>query len=139
MTRDYKAKASAVVAGFRRAADLIEAHPGFVPPSVLNDGDLRWWLYSYECPEGVPAMVAAIRRAVGGKWNKAETPGIGEPEMTFSREGYAITVKREAVCVRRVVGTETVTLPAVEAAPERTVDREVVEWDCEPILTAVPA
>jgi plasmid stabilization system protein ParE len=139
MTRDYVKTAPALIAGFRRAADLIEAHPELARPAVLADGDLRWWLYSYECPDGVPAMVAAIRRAVGGKWDKAETPGIGEPEMTFSRKGYAITVKREAVCVRRVVGTETVTLPAVEAAPERTVDREIVEWDCEPILTAVPA
>ena len=79
-------------------------------------------------------MVAAIRRAVGGKWDKREAQGVSWPEMVFEREGYSITVKREAVCTRRVVGTETVTLPAVEAQPERTVEREIVEWDCEPVL-----
>jgi len=126
-----------VVAAFRRAADLIERNPEVPAPAVGSDGRLMWWLYSWECPDGVPAMVAAIRRAVGGKWDKRETATMsGDDEMVFEREGYMVTVKRESVCVRRVVGTETVTLPAVDAQPERTVEREVIEWDCEPVLTA---
>lgn len=131
--------AAAVVAGFRRAADLIEQHPDLAKPAVSDDGHLMWWLYSFDCPEGVPAMVAAIRRAVGGKWDKREAQGLSEPEMVFEREGYVITVKRDAVCTRKVVGTETVTLPAVEALPERTVEREIVEWDCEPVLAGAEA
>lgn len=132
MAKDPKA----IVAGFRRAADLIEAHPHLARPTVVDSGDLFWWLYAWECPDGIPSMVAAIRRAVGGKWTKSERSGLSEPEMVFARKGYSITVKREAVCVRRVVGTETVTLPPVKALPERTVEQEIVEWDCEPILTA---
>jgi len=136
-TKDW----SAAIAGFRRAAELLELHPEIAKPYVTDDGELRWHLYAWECPNGVPAMVAKIRRAVRGKWTKRETnPYYGEPEMIFERKGYSITVKREAVCTRRVVGTETVTLPAVKALPERTEVREVVEWDCEPVLArAVPA
>lgn len=125
----------AVAAGHRRAADLIETNPEIALPSVGHDGGLFWWLYDYDCPDGVPAMVALIRRAVGGTWQKSESRGIvGEPELVFSREGYTVTVKRDAVCTRRVVGTETITEPAVEAQAERTVEREIVEWDCSPIL-----
>lgn len=99
-----------------------------------------WWLYGYECPDGVPAMVAAIRRVVGGKWDKRENTCLsGDPEMVFETDGHMVTVKREAVCIRRVLGTETVTVPAVKAAPERTEEREVVAWDCEPILATVEA
>jgi hypothetical protein len=122
-----------IVAGYRRAADLIEAHPHIAAPIVTSKGDLIWSLWAWDCPDGVPAMVAAIRRAVGGKWTKHERAGLSEPEMEFKRDGYSIIVKREAVCVRRVVGTETITKPAV-SLPERTETREIVEWDCEPVL-----
>lgn len=127
-----------VVAAFRTAADLLEQHSDIATPVVASDGRIFWNLWPFECPDGVPAMVAAIRRAVGGKWDKREQEGIygGESEMVFEREGYRIVVKRESVCTRRVVGTETVTLPAVEAQPERTVERDVVEWDCAPVLGA---
>jgi len=126
---------TALVAGYRRVADLMEARPEIDHPFVTTNGDLVWHLYSWSCPEGVPAMVAAIRRAVGGKWTKRESPGLSEPEMHFERAGYRITVKRGAVCTRRVVGTETVVKPAV-SLPERTETIEIVEWDCEPVLAA---
>lgn len=126
---------TAVVAAHRAVANLIEQHPDLALPVVHHDGMIAWNLYSWSCPDGVPAMVAAIRRAVGGKWDKREAKTIGGNDgMVFEREGYRITVAREQVCTRRVVGTETVTLPAVKAQPERTVEREVVEWDCQPVL-----
>ena len=60
---------------------------------------------------------------------------------SLEQEGLKLTiaVKRDAVCTRRVVGTETVTLPAVEAQAERTEEREVIEWDCEPLLSKASA
>lgn len=121
---------TARIAGLRRAADLMEAHPGIPAPIVVGDGLICWHLYRWDCPDGVPQMVAAIRRAVGGKWDRREA-GSYDAEMVFEREGYSITVKREAVCTRRVVGTETITEPAL---PERTETVEIVEWDCDPIL-----
>lgn len=127
---------TAVIAGHRRVADLLEANPDLPPPFVYGDGVIVWDLYGFECPDGVPAMVAKIRRIVGGRWGKREAVGISSPEMVFEREGYRITTKRDAVCVRRVVGTEVVTKPAV-SLPERTETVEIVEWDCEPILAEV--
>ena len=124
------------IAGFRTAADLMESHPNIAAPMVIGGGEIRWHLYEWDCPDGIPKTVAAIRRAVGGKWTKREaaTSG-GDAEMFFEREGYAISTARAAVCIRRVVGTETITKPAV-SLPERTEEREIVEWDCEPVLAA---
>ena len=41
---------------------------------------------------------------------------------------------RDRVCERVVTGIETVTVPAVEAKPETTEEREIVEWRCAPLL-----
>lgn len=127
---------SALVAAHRHVADLLEANPEIVAPCVYNDGSIHWTLWPFECPDGVPAMVAKIRRIVGGKWTKHEAHGIsGDPEMYFKREGYEIRVKRDAVCTRRVVGTREVVKPAI-SLPERTETVEIVEWDCHPVLEA---
>ena len=128
----------AVVAAYRRVADLLEAHPDIAQPSICSDGSIFWSLWSFECPDGVPAMVAKIRRIVGGKWDKSEQEGITSPEMVFSRDGYSITVRRDSVCTRRVVGTTTITKEAINL-PERTETIEIVEWDCSPVLAEVSA
>lgn len=134
----------ALIAAHRLAADLIEQHPEINPPTyVTGGGGICWTLYSWNCPDGIPAMIAAIRRAVGGKWDKTERESYGgQAEMVFSREGYEIVTKREAVCVRRVVGTETKTIPARPALPARpatTETIEIIEWDCEPVLAGESA
>lgn len=124
-----------LIASHRAVADLLEAHPDLLPPFIYKNGTIAWLLWPFECPDGVPAMVASIRRIVGGKWDKRESKSVtGIDELVFARDGYEITVRRENVCTRRVVGTVTETVPAVEAQPERTVEREVVEWDCAPVL-----
>lgn len=55
----------------------------------------------------------------------------------FSRDFGAVKVAiytyRDAVCERVVVGTETVEI-ADPDAPMITVEREIVEWKCSPIL-----
>lgn len=44
------------------------------------------------------------------------------------------TSMREAVCTRKVVGTEEVPLKAFVTVPGKTETREIVEWECDPIL-----
>lgn len=134
----------------RAVADFIEAHPGIPTPytSVYDHqperADLRWYLHIND--KGDEAFqrdaAKAIVRAVGGKWDKEFNDD--EARFTQVRDGLymLVVVRREAVCERRVVGTETVTLPATPAEPalpERTVEREVVEWDCSPVLGEVSA
>jgi hypothetical protein len=101
---------SVIVAAHRAVADLLEQHPDLARPHVYGDGVVVWRLYSFECPDGVPAMVAAIRRAVGGTWDKREETDYLGDHMIFERDGYRVST------------------------PERTETREVIEWDCQPIL-----
>lgn len=132
-------KRQATIDAHRHVASLLEDHSDLPAPFVASNGLIWWTLYSWECPDGVSAMVALIRRTIGGKWDKREESNYGgEPDMVFEHPGYQIKVKREAVCVRRVVGTETITKPAV-SLPERTETVEIVEWDCEPLLAGESA
>ena len=96
------------------------------------------------CPAG-----AAVREYLelgeytatkGGLW-------YWNDELRWDRElGTVVTVRtaNEVVEVLRATAVieaareqETVTLPAVEALPERTETREVVEWRCESVLAEV--
>lgn len=126
-------KRQAVIDAHRHVASLVEDHDDLPVPFVTSSGLIWWTLYSWDCPGGVPATVAFIRRTIGGKWDKREVNNYGSAEMVFSHGRYEIKVQREAVCTRRVVGTETVTKPAV-SLPERTETVEIVEWDCSPVL-----
>jgi hypothetical protein len=78
-----------------------------------------------------------ILRAIGGKWAKNPWDDRFDFKQPNYRPGVnlAVYTHRDQVCERRVVGTEEVTVPAVEAQPERTETREVVEWDCSPVLS----
>lgn len=137
MSAEVSPRVASVCAAHRAVADLLWLNPALPNPVVTDSGTIHWSLWEFQCPDGVPAMVAAIRRAVGGKWDKEErNPSYTTPQMWFTRDGFAICVERETVCARRVVGTETVTVPAVEARPERTEEREIFEWDCTPVLAA---
>lgn len=128
----------------RAAADLIEAHPDLPAPYVTahTSGvkvDLAWYLnINDNCVDlaDQKATAARIVAAIGGTWEKL--PDTYSTGFTFrqERDGLKldVQVEREAVCERVVTGTETVTIPAKPAQPERTETREVVEWRCEPLL-----
>lgn len=130
----------------RVVAALIEEHPDLPEPYVTSSSDggayLAWYLHingRAEDEADQKAKAQQIIRTLGGKWEKDFSGD--QADFRQERDGlrFTVSVDRPAVCVRRVVGTETVTLPAVEAAPERTVEREIVEWDCEPVLAEVSA
>jgi hypothetical protein len=125
----------------RAVADLIDAHPDLPTPTVFayRDGavDVAWQLMNDEATKDDQRTAAQrILREIGGKWTKS----AWDERFDFEQKRdngltLQILTHREQVCTRRVVGTETVTIPAVEAKPERTEEREVVEWDCDPVLT----
>lgn len=131
----------------RTVADILEQHPNLPAPSVSfyqsGNVSVHWYLCldSYGMVENMQKHYAAeIVRALGGKWNKEESGD--DFRFAQQRDGidYTILVKRSAVCERIVVGTETVTVPAMparEALPARIETREVVEWRCEPLLADV--
>jgi hypothetical protein len=79
-------------------------------------------------------QAAAIIRLIGGKWAKADG---GDRLYLRQRQGdveFCVVVDREAVCERVVKGTREVTIPAVEAQPERVQVVEDVEWVCGSVL-----
>jgi hypothetical protein len=127
----------------RSAADLIGAHPELPAPYITTSSyddrhgaDLNWYLMHDSSDLGEQKAAAQkIIRAIGGHWDKVPDT---YSDFTFiqERDGLRLfmQVTREAVCERVVTGTETVTIPAKAAVPERTETREVVEWRCEPLL-----
>ena len=128
----------------RALADFIDANPdlNFGPDfdkTSIHADDQRLGIFIQSARKSaaeVQAEVKAVRRAIGGIWGK------GGHEQTFYLEqsnvfGYFETTiysDRKLTCERRVVGIEDVVVDAVEAAPSRTESREIVEWDCGPLL-----
>lgn len=126
-------------ANLRAVADILDAHPSLPVPTVFaystNGVDVMWQILRDD-ESTQRGTLNRIRRALGGEWVK---DGLGETFTLEQKHGdltLQIMAKRDVVCERRVTGIETVTLPAVEAQPERTETREIVEWDCAPILDA---
>lgn len=130
----------------RAVADLIEAHPDLPVPYTSHfnhcpeTAELKWYLHlAHNDPATGGDKARTIITALGGTWAKDLDSTDDTARFTQTREGLdlSIVVRREQVCTRRVVGTETVTIPAqpaAEAVPERTETRDVVEWDCGSLL-----
>lgn len=130
-----------------RLCDLLAAHPDLPAPYVTiydhlpETAELKWYLHisGKGGPEVQKATAQKIIRTIGGKWDKSLDRSDNSMDFRQTRDGldFRVVVTREAVCERVVVGTEAVTIPASEAQPampERTEEREVVEWRCEPLL-----
>lgn len=127
----------------RIAADFLAEHPDLPLPYVTTTGDpagcvveLNWFLTVGGADLAEQKSLAAqIVSTVDGTWTKIPDT-YREFFFRQRREGLHldVAVAREAVCERIVTGTELVTVPAVAAQPERTEEREVVEWRCEPLL-----
>lgn len=124
----------AYAAGLRHMADLIEA--GTIP---IPTGGVDLFVAFGPTPSEEQARAARdITRALGGgRWNKN-----GRNGSTLLLEGMCggvpvrVYVDREAVCERVVVGRETVEVPAQPAVEAHTVEQDVVEWRCSPLLAA---
>ena len=134
--------AETMAANLRAAADLIAQHPHLAAPYVTTSStgrvDLDWYL-SHKADGR--SIAAEIVRSIDGGWERGEADFSGPlATWTQKRDGLTlmVSVSREQVCERIVTGTETVTIPAVEAVPERTEIRETVEWRCAPLLTDAP-
>lgn len=84
--------------------------------------------------------VRKVMRAIGGNWEKT----YSGTSMWFTQEGVekfgggniTIFAKRDAVCERKVIGTEVIEHEAREAFTET---REIIEWDCGSLLAATEA
>jgi len=133
-------KAIEMVEDLRKVADFIEKQYSQVP-------DIDVEITSYvgfgwdESAEDIPAIIAdtvlaglaegaSVRKDYGSSYFRAYL-GFGELE-------YRVTCERDAVCTRRVIGTQMVTksVPPEGEWTEKEVEEDVVEWDCHPLLAA---
>lgn len=120
-----------LIDGLRALADHLEATPGL----RVNPMATVSVLLSYKDEE-----VSETVRLMGGE--RSKRPMADEGFMLIARDfGGNVVLKliadREQVCTKRVVGTETVEVPdptALALVPTITQEREIVEWDCDPVL-----
>ena len=111
------------IEGLRATADWFEAHEAV--PVPMNRYEI--FIGAFEEPE-TKELALRIARAMGTCQKSHSTE-----YLTLVKEIGAILVKfcfyREAVCTKRVVGTTDVPEYVV---PAHT--KEIVEWDCHPLL-----
>lgn len=111
-------------AGLRALADWYEAHPDMLIPSV--DIASEWKVFGFDSKEDAASVIAAL-----GSCRKEYTDnGLLYIKRDFGA-GVVLSFvfSREQVCRKKVLGTEQI--------PERVIpahEREIVEWECEPIL-----
>lgn len=75
----------------------------------------------------------AIGAPLGAVTKQHDDYGYVRVNRAFGTVAIEAWAGREQVCTRKVVGTETVEVPDPDA-PRVKVERDVVEWECEPIL-----
>lgn len=122
-----------LIDGLRAAADFLDQHPDIpVADDITVD-------VSSVIPYGdwdQEARVAQVARAMS-PCTKDYSPSL----LYLRRQFGPVTVEaftgRSSVCERRVVGTrvverEVVVTPAVTTT--ETVEEEIVEWECKPLL-----
>lgn len=129
----------ATIASLHALAAWRTAHPE-VPVWRSSTGA---WLVDSQAKRNLSP--AEIARAVAdgapiSTITKSAGSGVAEGIMFIDRDfGHGVSVRyladRDQVCTRRVVGTETVEVPDPDA-PLVTIEQEIVEWDCAPILAA---
>lgn len=126
-------KNAQLVAGLRELAEFIETNDDF--EFVSGDScpiEFSWrdWYLHDMSTEEKRAEIAKIARKLGNA-EKIYSDDFFWLEKQFGPMViFRVHSMRQTVCERVVTGT--ITLPAVPAQPERTIEK--VEWRCSPIL-----
>lgn len=122
---------AAFVAGLRAVADFLDDHPDFPTPSTYS-------IPAFQSGAWTPADFARCASMLGGTRSKDANDNWIEVRRPFGPLTLVVFSSRDAVCEKRIVGVETVEVdeevtPAVTR--KVTVEREIVEWDCKPVLS----
>lgn len=128
--------ASEVAHGLRELADWIEANPDNPAARAIahNMTAIGTGTITFNADE-FHQMAAAL----GGERVKEATDDYMIVTRRFGPVLTRVRRWRETVCVAKVVRTEIEEIPArdaIPAQPARTVEREIIEWECPPVLAA---
>ena len=128
-------KALELAENLRSLANFIETDPSKLPPEGL---EIKASSHIYGGDANKDTFLNLVQLALGSAEvvtiRKAYTDSYFEVHLSFGGIDYESWARRESVCDRRVVGTETVTEKVAVQYEEREVEKEIVEWDCHPLL-----
>jgi len=134
---DYD-KRTELASNLREFADFLDNH-GQDIPDVNVDVSSRVW--SWTSAGDVPTAIAlALRAGMKGadEVTKEYSDNYFRLYLSFGELQYRVLCDRDEVCERTVVGTETVmeSVPPEGEWTEQAVEKDVVEWVCNPLLAA---
>jgi hypothetical protein len=105
------------------------------------------WLWTEERRNN--AVVESFRlvaKTIGGRWAKNDPKKSAYDDIyyTYVNETANIAglrivliMDRNLICERVQVGTEKVVVPAVEAQPEKVIEKPIYETECKPMFAKV--
>ena len=123
--------AAEFAADLRELAEIVEQHP------ELTESFLGSFIFNVF---GGKEKAIAVRRAVGGRWDKddrIDTLMILRHDMTYGNVRIELNMSRGEACERVVVGTRVIPASVVPAREELVVPEsveEIVEWRCGSLL-----
>jgi hypothetical protein len=128
-----------LAADLRAFADFIEQSHEAIPEEGVNVKISTYVWHDRNNPDTIAGRFAPLIRAglahksIDGV-HKDYSGNYFELHLAIGDLDYEIWCTREAVCEKRVVGTETVTEKVAVKYEEREIEKEIVEWDCHPLL-----
>lgn len=135
-----------MIEGLTAARQFLDEHPDLPDVTSVYGQVIHLWLHRYDMPGASMterdeecrrrfARAARILMAGApiGSIKKDSSDVAQSISRSFGKVRLSLHASREAVCERRVIGTETVQVPD-PAAPTVEVEREIIEWVCAPIL-----
>ena len=134
---DYN-KRTELASNLREFADFLDDH-GQDIPDVNVDVSSRIW--SWTSANDVPTAIAlALRAGMKGadEVRKKYSDDYFRLYLSFGDLEYRVSCDRDEVCERTVIGTETVmeSVPPEGDWTEKAVEKDIVEWVCNPLLAA---
>lgn len=129
-------RALGLAADLHNLADFVEIHHEVLPEDLTVSAIS--YLYSFG-DASVPQVCADTMKAAlkhGAEIKKEYETSTFYLKMKFGHIQYKIMTMRNNVCDRKVIGTEEVEIKTAIDWEVTTTTKDVVEWDCHPLLGA---
>ena len=128
-------KAIKVAEDLRRFADFIENSYHAIPAAGVG---ITAKTYLWDTSEAKDYFLTLVRAGNGSEHvddvRKVYTDKYFELHLTVGDLDYEVWCSRDVVCERKVLGTETVIESVAIEFEDREIEKEIVEWECHPLL-----
>lgn len=133
-------KLDSYLEGLTAVRQFLTEHPALPPVLSIFGDSVHLHLFPHDLPDDADIRGEFARHArtvmAGapiGSVVKETTDSFMQISRKFGRVELVLQAAREVVCEKRVIGVEKVQVPDPDA-PLVEVEREIVAWDCTPIL-----